>query len=98
MGYETSHLHFGLIGLGIGDTIDFIPTRQKFRVASGNGTPDNGGSSVLNVDVLGKGLYSIRLAAKRMLGYRYNDGIDIWGLWGFKGRTLREIYRDKGLC
>jgi hypothetical protein len=90
-----AYIHFGLMGIKIGDVIKFIPTGEEFKVNSGNGTPENGGDLIINKKILGEGSYSIRLATKRLLGECFNENADIFEFWEFEGKTLRVMYDEK---
>ncbi len=89
------HIHFGLLGIKMGQRITFIPTEEEFQVASGAGTPDNGGTLVRNPGALGPDLFSLRAATRRLLAYQLNNCDDIWALWKFRGVTLRSIYEQR---
>ncbi len=86
-------IDFGTIGLKIGDEITFRGNKRKFLVSSGNGTPGNGGTLVRypNGD-----LYSLRLITRKLMGDDFKEEMDIFELWICEGKTLRQIYRDKG--
>jgi hypothetical protein len=89
------NIHFGLIGIKIGDIIEFMPTGDKFKVASGNGTPQNGGTLVENKKVLGTVLFDIKSATRRLLGERFDEEVDLWETWEFEGKSLRELYEGR---
>ena len=91
----VKRIHFGLIGVKAGDFIKFLPTGQMFVVNSGNGTPENGGTLVSNLEILGQGLFSLRLATRLLLREDFNTRNDIFRLWDFEGKTLRAIYKER---
>lgn len=88
-------IHFGTIGLKIGDRIRFRNDNIYFIVSSGEGTPNNGGTLVRGQNWTRNELWSLRLATRRLLGAKFHDGIDAWSYWSYKGKTLREIYESK---
>ena len=94
---KMENIHFGLIGIKIGDIIRFKPTGDKFKVASGNGTPENGGDLISSEQILGTDLFSIKLATRRLLGKQFKEQADLWKMWEFKGKTLKELYDRKAL-
>lgn len=92
----SRHIHFGLLGLKIGDIIVFNETNDEFIVSSGDGTPGaNGGTLVRNERITGDALFSIRLATRRLKKDNYDPDEDIWKLWSYKGKTLRTILEER---
>lgn len=89
-----NNIHFGTIGLKIGDKITFRDDNDVFVVSSGNGTPDNGGSLVSYEDGREEGLFSLRFMTRMLLGDEFSDQTDIWNYWKHQGRTLREIFEE----
>ena len=90
------HEHFGMIGLKIGDRIMFQGNPQEtLVVASGDGTPNNGGILVCYDDERYDGvLMSIRLITRKLLGLDspLPEEYDVWKHWVYNGQTLREIF------
>lgn len=86
-------IDFGTIGIKINDIIYFKENPEIwFKVGSGKGTPNNGGT--LLIDNHDKGLISLRLATKNILGEGFNPDSDIFDLWTFRGTTLRDLYNE----
>ena len=85
-------IDFGTIGLKIGDEIVFRKDKLKFIVASGDGTPENGGTIVAYPDDNFDQLYSLSYITKKILGNEFDEGKDIFELWEHEGKTLRSIY------
>jgi len=83
---------FGTIGLKIGDEIVFRKDKLKFIVASGDGTPENGGTLVAYPDGNFDHLYSLRYITRKILGNEFDKGKDIFELWEYEEKTLRSIY------
>lgn len=86
-------IHFGTIGVKIGDEIVFKKNGRVFFVSSGNGTPENGGTLVNDPNKKNSKLYSLLHITKKMMGDEYNEGEDIFSLWTFKGESLRSIFQ-----
>ena len=92
---SVKRVHFGLVGVKAGDVVTFLPTNQMFMVNSGNGTPENGGTLVSSSEILGPGLFSLRLATRLLLGEHFNPRADVCALWAFGGKTLRAVYKER---
>jgi len=90
-------IDFGTIGIKIGDKITFKYTGEVFLVASGNGTPGNGGTMVKYKNINGIGLYSLRLMTRIIMGGIIPEEIDIFSLWTYKGKTLRSLHEENKL-
>jgi len=88
-------VHFGLLGLKLGNIIEFNETGESFMVVSGNGTSENGGRLVKSEIFLGNMLFSITLATRRLLKDKYDPDVDVWELWSYKGSTLRTLFNDR---
>lgn len=86
----NSKIDFGTIGVKIGDTIIFEHTKTKYIVGSGEGTPGNGGTLIIWET---EGLRSIKSATRHLMGTEYNEDLDLFSLWTFKGQTLRDLYK-----
>jgi hypothetical protein len=95
-------IHFGTIGIKIGDKISFEGNEDVFIVSSGDGTPDNGGTLVYYEDK--RELYRFRPLdnmTERLMGIENIqciediEGLDLWSLWFYKGKSLRSIYDEK---
>ncbi|MBS3810108.1 MAG: hypothetical protein KGY38_08145 [Desulfobacterales bacterium] len=84
-------IDFGDIGLKIGDEIVFKENKQVLVVGSGRGIPGNGGSLVHYPCCPGN-LFTLRLMTKSLLGQKYAQEIDIWQLWEYQDKTLRDRY------
>lgn len=84
-------LHFGLIGLTIGDFIDFKHDNVRAMVASGDGTPENGGSMVRVPDIDPVVAYSLKAMTRKLLDGKLDEATDIWDLWLYEGTSLREM-------
>ncbi len=87
--HDIEKIHFGTLGLKTGDTITFIPTGEEIRVASGQGTPDNGGTLVRFPDNRDDVSYSIRAMTRKLTGDKFNEAADVWRLWHYQGEDLR---------
>ena len=83
-------IDFGTIGIKIGDIITFQPANEKYMVGSGNGTPGNGGT--LLIDPKNKSLSSLLFVTKYLLDEEFNYNIDIFQLWYYKGQSLRALH------
>lgn len=84
-------IHFGLIGLKIGDQISFRHTELKATVASGTGTPENGGSMVRSTEADPSVLFSLKALTRKLLDGKMNDQTDIWDIRYYEGASLREL-------
>jgi hypothetical protein len=89
------NIDFGDIGLKIGDVIQFSFNKELYTVASGAGVPGNGGTLVENPDKKEGGLISLRLLTRRKMGIHFDEDMDIFQVYTFKGRPLRTIYQEK---
>lgn len=91
--YSTK-IDFGTIGIKIGDTINFIRDPSiTYKIGSGNGTPDNGGTLLIDED--NGSLSSITVITKKLMGKDFNTDLDIFELWLYKGETLRTMNSKK---
>ncbi len=88
-------IHFGDLGLKIGDEITFIKDNKKFIVSSGNGTPDNGGTLVRYPEQGTNNLYCLRYMSRRLLADEFEETEDIFERWEYKGITLRKMWLTK---
>lgn len=84
-------IDFGTIGIKIGDIIVHEHTENEYKVGSGAGVPGNGGTLIQWK--IGE-LRSIRSATKILMGNDFNEESDLFNMWTFKGRTLREIHEQ----
>lgn len=89
----VKEIDFGDIGIKIGDEIVFIPSDEVFNVCSGDGTPGNGGTLISKKD--DHVLFTIKSITKKLLGDSYSEDIDVFSLFKFSGKNLRDIYNDK---
>ena len=93
------HEHFGLIGLKAGDKLRFRGSEDVFRICSGRGVPENGGTLVSYDDNRDEYIYGLRTLTRRLLGVDHGklpEDLDIWSCWLYEGRTLREMFDTKG--
>jgi hypothetical protein len=82
-------IDFGVLGLKIGDQISFCQTGEEFVVASGNGTPGNGGTLVLAPMFFPEGPCSLALLTKRLLGGA--PALDVLALWKWQDLFLNHL-------
>ena len=87
-------IDFGTIGLKIGDTIIFEPSKSEYKVGSGTGVPGNGGTLIQWETGI---LRSIKSATGALMGKEFNEDSDLFSLWTFKGRTLRELHENNSI-
>jgi len=90
------HIHFGLVGIKIGDVIHFDQSPDiAIKVGSGTGTPDNGGTLVYFVENRSFGLCPIIGMTRKLMNVKkIPDDFDLWSHWIHKGLSLREIYES----
>lgn len=94
----SRHIDFGTLGLKIGDEICFKPTGEIFQVGSGNGTPGNGGTLIRlprPEPRSGCSLFSILALSRLLRGGNLPFDLDVYELWIYEGKTLREIYKKR---
>lgn len=89
------NIHFGTLGLKIGDEITYIKDDTKFIVSSGNGTPENGGTMIRYHGDDSNHHYSLRYMSRRLMGDEFDETKDIFELWAYEGETLTKIWRKK---
>lgn len=86
--YSTK-IDFGTIGIKIGDTINFIRDPSiTYKVGSGNGTPDNGGTLLIDED--NGSLSSITVITKKLMGKDFNTDMDV--------ETGARMLESRGHC
>jgi hypothetical protein len=85
----NDNIDFGTIGVKIGDTIVFEGNKNKYKVGSGAGVPGNGGTLIQWAT--GE-LRSIKSATRILMGDDFSEESDLFSMWTFKGRTLRELH------
>ena len=85
-------MDFGTVGIKIGDKVSFKDSDIGFLVASGNGTPGNGGTMVKYEDRREIGGFSLLYMTRRLLGGIIPEKTDIFELWTYKDETLRSIH------
>ena len=93
-----NRIDFGDIGIKIGDEIVFrMQPTLPFVVASGNGTPGNGGTLVkYSAPNTPRAAFSLRAITRQLLGSAFSHDSDIYELWSYRGRTLRSLYNTRG--
>lgn len=92
----TQKIDFGDVGVKIGDEIVLTQRPDvEIVVGSGAGVPGNGGTLVYYKDRRTEGLFSITLMTKKLLGDEFPPDADIFSLWTYNGRTLRELYNEQ---
>ncbi len=84
-------IHFGTLGLKPGSEIKLADGDVRLLVASGDGTPENGGKLVMKPGVPRR-YWSLPVMTRELLQGDYDPGMDIWKLWTFEGETLRARY------
>jgi len=85
-------IDFGTIGVKIGDMIVFEPQKKEYNVGSGDGTPGNGGTLIQWET---EGLRSIKSATRHLMGTDYREEADLFSMWTFNGRTLRDLHEKR---
>ena len=85
-------IDFGTIGVKIGDIIVFKNTKNKYKVGSGAGVPGNGGTLIQWGT---EGLRSIKSATRQLMGTEYKEEADLFSMWTFNGRTLRDLHEKR---
>lgn len=90
-------INFGTIGIKIGDIIFFEYNKKEYTVASGKGLPDNGGTLIQWSNENSQGSMSLTLATKKLLGHEYNEKRDLFSMWTYDGKTLRELHNKNKL-
>jgi len=88
-------IDFGTIGVKIGDILVFEHTKRKYIVGSGDGVPGNGGSLIRWET---EGLRSIKSATRHIMGSMYSEEADLFIMWTFNGRTLRDLHEKSEKC
>ena len=85
----NDHIDFGVIGLKIDDELRFKQKPEiEFRVSSNPG-------HLIRYQDDSYCLYTIRALTKKLMNLdRFNDVLDVWDLWLYKGKTLRQIKRE----
>ncbi|MEI6090827.1 MAG: hypothetical protein WCR42_10275 [bacterium] len=92
--YNSNRINFSTIGLKIGDEILFEnDPKQAFDVGCGDGNPRYRGSQVLYKEDT-SGSFSLKLVTRKLMGEKFNDEIDIFEPWTYKGHTLRAIFEE----
>ena len=71
-------IDFGTVGVKIGDIIKFQGNDIFFEVASGNGTPGNGGTLIRYADGSIIGSFSIRYLTRRLMKTELTEDIDVF--------------------
>ncbi|MBM2817133.1 MAG: hypothetical protein HW421_3895 [Ignavibacteria bacterium] len=85
-------IDFGSVNLKIGDIITFKDEKHKAKVASGDGNPNHNCGTMLQCE---DGACSITYYTKRILKYPLEEDEDVWSLWFYEGKSLREIFLER---
>ncbi len=88
---DKNTIHFGTLGLKPGTEIRLMGRDVTLLVASGNGTPENGGKLVMKPDCPHR-YWDLAVMTRELLQKDFDPATDIWTLWEFKGETLRARY------